>query len=220
MCLQRSSEIHRRHLPESWTSSLLLRRRHPDVHCHPMDRGTQSHHAYRGVLAACGSRRLTTECRQIDVIWFGSKSSRNCLSDPDKAIVIANETIQAVESVRVTSESISTLNSTCMRTLQRQHNPASSSYKDACGRYVVCSAVTLLLVWSPRLDYFNALLAGLQQSTTAPLQRVMNAAARLVCNLRSRDHITPALRELHWLPIAARVQYKFCLLLSEPHRAM
>jgi len=42
--------------------------------------------------------------------------------------------------------------------------------------------------------------------------RVMNAAARLVCNLRSRDHVTPALIELHWLPITARVQYKLCLL--------
>ena len=56
----------------------------------------------------------------------------------------------------------------------------------------------------------------------APLQRVMNAAARLVCNLRSRDHVTPALIELHWLPITARVQYKLCLLvillLSAPHQ--
>jgi len=44
------------------------------------------------------------------------------------------------------------------------------------------------------------------------LQRVMNAAARLVCNLRSRDHVTPALIELHWLPITARVQYNLCPL--------
>jgi len=40
-------------------------------------------------------------------------------------------------------------------------------------------------------------LAALPQSTMAPLQRVMNAAARLVCNLRLRDHVTPALIELH-----------------------
>jgi len=68
-----------------------------------------------------------------------------------------------------------------------------------------------------RLDYCNALLAGLPQSTTVPLQRVMNAAMRLVCNfnIRSRDHVsvTSALRELHWLPIAARVQYELCSVL-------
>ena len=43
----------------------------------------------------------------------------------------------------------------------------------------------------------------------------MNAAARLVLNLRSRDHITPALMQLHWLPIEARIQYKLsCLVHS------
>jgi len=34
-----------------------------------------------------------------------------------------------------------------------------------------------------RLDYGNAVLAGLPQSTIAPLQRVLNAAARLVLGL-------------------------------------
>ena len=61
-----------------------------------------------------------------------------------------------------------------------------------------------------RLDYCNALLPA---STLAPLQRVMNAAARLVCNLSPRDHITSALHSLHWLPIKQRIGYKLCLLI-------
>ena len=32
-------------------------------------------------------------------------------------------------------------------------------------------------------------------------------------NLSSRDHITLTLRELHWLPIPARVNFKICLLM-------
>ena len=60
-----------------------------------------------------------------------------------------------------------------------------------------------------RLDYCNAVLAGIPAATLAPLQRVLNAAARLVLDLKPRDHAIPALRELHWLPmhrITHRVQ--------------
>jgi len=76
-------------------------------------------------------------------------------------------------------------------------------------------SITASLVAAPilsRLDYCNTLLAGLPRTTTAPLQRVINAAARLVFNLRPRDPVLPALTELHWLPVESRVQYKLCLL--------
>jgi len=49
-----------------------------------------------------------------------------------------------------------------------------------------------------RLDYCNVVLAGLPASTIDLLQRVLNAAARLVLRLDRRSHITPALGELHW----------------------
>ena len=53
---------------------------------------------------------------------------------------------------------------------------------------------------------------GLPQFTLAPLQRVLNAAARLVCDLRPREHVTSALIDLHWLPVAARIEFKICML--------
>jgi len=56
------------------------------------------------------------------------------------------------------------------------------------------------LVFS-RLDYCNAILAGLPRSTIAPLQRVQNAAARLVARLGPYDHVTATLNERHWLSI-------------------
>ena len=69
------------------------------------------------------------------------------------------------------------------------------------------SATRVSIVIS-RLDYGNATLSGLPQSTLAPLQRVLNAAARLVCDLRRREHVTSALIDLHWLPVAARIEFK------------
>jgi len=59
------------------------------------------------------------------------------------------------------------------------------------------------------LDYCNAVLTGL---TLAPFQRVLHTAARLILDLWSCDHVSAALRELHWLPIAQQIDYKLCLL--------
>jgi hypothetical protein len=59
-----------------------------------------------------------------------------------------------------------------------------------------------------RLDYCNVVLPGLPASRTAPLQRVQNAAARLVFGLRTHDHVSPALRQLHWLPVAFRIIFQ------------
>ncbi len=63
-----------------------------------------------------------------------------------------------------------------------------------------------------RLDYCNALLAGLPSNTTKPLQMIQNAAARLVFNEPKRAHVTPLFVSLHWLPVAARIQFKTLML--------
>jgi len=53
--------------------------------------------------------------------------------------------------------------------------------------------------------------------TTELLQRVLNAAARLVLNLGLHEHITPALQQLHWLPIDYRITYKLWLIMHLVH---
>lgn len=62
-----------------------------------------------------------------------------------------------------------------------------------------------------RLDYCNSLYLGLPQASLRRLQLVQNAAARLLTGTRRREHITPILASLHWLPILFRIQFKVLL---------
>ena len=64
-----------------------------------------------------------------------------------------------------------------------------------------------------RLDYCNSVLVNLPDSTLHPYTTILHSAARLAKGLKPRDHITPALRQLHWLPIKARITYKICLMM-------
>ena len=63
-----------------------------------------------------------------------------------------------------------------------------------------------------RLDYCNALLCGVSDQSLSRLQRVQNNAARLITKTSRRDHITPILVQLHWLPIRVRIDFKILLL--------
>ena len=60
-----------------------------------------------------------------------------------------------------------------------------------------------------RLDYCNSLLHGIHHSATYDrLQRVQNALARAVTQASWRSGATELRRELHWLPIRQRVEFK------------
>ena len=77
-----------------------------------------------------------------------------------------------------------------------------------------CQAVVHASI-SSRLDYCNALLFGLPSCQLNRLQLIQNSAAQLVQQAKSKDNVTPLLKQLHWLPIRERTIFKDCLLTSK-----
>ena len=62
-----------------------------------------------------------------------------------------------------------------------------------------------------RLDTMNSLLYDIPDCLLKKLQKVQHNAARLIVRPKKSSHITPILKDLHWLPIKSRVQYKIIL---------
>ena len=65
-----------------------------------------------------------------------------------------------------------------------------------------------------KVDYCSSVLSGISGQLLQRLQcvSVFNAAARLVFSARKSEHITPLLRELHWLKVPERIQFRLCVL--------
>ena len=63
-----------------------------------------------------------------------------------------------------------------------------------------------------KLDYCNSFYHGLPDFLIKKLQYVQNSAARLLTGSCKYDHVTPILRELHWLPVQHRIIFKILTL--------
>ena len=75
------------------------------------------------------------------------------------------------------------------------------------------AAATLIHAFiTARLDSCNSLLVGCTQQQIGKLQRVQNAAARVLARKTKRDSITTILKTLHWLPVRQRCLYKLLII--------
>jgi len=131
----------------------------------------------------CDSRRLQLNPTKTELIWFGYLANLQKIATTDQSLGIDRDIIHSVALVR---DLRVTLDSELI--LQRHVNKVTSAcfyhicrLKQIClllGPDVATSLVSAFV--SSRLDYCNAILAGLPKTTIAPLQRAQNAAARLV----------------------------------------
>jgi hypothetical protein len=71
---------------------------------------------------------------------------------------------------------------------------------------IACSFV------ASRLDYCNCIFAGMSDYNIKRLQRVQNSVARIVKMQHDRVGALKTLKELRWLPISYRIDYKIAVM--------
>ena len=97
---------------------------------------------------------------------------------------------------------------TCRTAYYHLHNIASIRRSLTTS---ACKIIVHSLVIS-RLDFGNATLYGISDALLHRLQVLQNSAARLITGTRRREHISPVLFALHWLPIRQRIKFKLLAL--------
>jgi len=166
----------------------------------------------------CQSRRLQLNSSKSEIIWLGTRHTLQKITPSNLTLEIGDEVVQPASVVRdlgvlidqelTLKQHVAKIASSCFYQLRRLKQVRRYVDNDVMAQLVAAFVTS-------RLVYCNGVLAGLPQSTIAPIQHVQNVAARLVLGLRPFNHTTPALRQLHWLPVVYRVQYKLSVLMYD-----
>jgi hypothetical protein len=154
------------------------------------------------------TNRLQLNPDKTECIWF--RSSR-CQHDNFPSLQIGDVTVHPVRFAKSLGvyfdqslsydRQISAVSKSCYFQLRQ--------LRSVCRRLQPDTIKSVLQAFiSTHLDYCNALYSGLPQYRINTLTRIQNHAARLYSGTCVLDHISPVLRELHWLPVAARIDYK------------
>lgn len=167
-----------------------------------------------GVHAWLQSNGLQLNPKKSEVIQFTATRGRDRVEDV-AAVHVSNAVIPPVSTVRSLGVTLDKklsfdqhVTNTCKSCYYyiRALRHVRESLPDEVARTVACSLV------NSRLDYCNSLFVGMTKANFTKLQRVQNTLARVIIRRRKFEHITPALMELHWLPIEHRVTYKLATL--------
>ena len=140
-----------------------------------------------------GPKNMALFLHKTGLIWFGSQVNLECLATTDVSVRVGQTVIQPPDRVRDLGvildcslsmrQHIAKVMSTCFFHLRRLRKIGKVLDQDSRNR-LVCAVILT------RIDYCNTLFAGLPDSTLAPLQRVLHAAAHFVGGLQPRDHVT------------------------------
>lgn len=160
--------------------------------------------------------RLRLNPAKTEVMWLGSSHQLKQVDISD--ISVLSTQIRVAESARnlgVVFDAQLSLSSHVAALCRagyfhlRQLRPSVRSMTTAAANTAVQAFICC------RIDYCNSMLYGVSDGLLRKVQSIQNAAARLVTGARRRDHITPVLRQLHWLPVRQRVEYKVACLVYQ-----
>jgi hypothetical protein len=160
-----------------------------------------------------GSSRLKLNADKTQLIWTGTRQQ---LAKVDiTEVMLMSATVPFSDSVSdlgviidselTMSKQVAALSRSCFYRLRQLRAVRNSLTIDAAKALVNAFI-------SSRLDYCNSLLAGVGEGLLSKLQSVQNAAARFITRTRKFEHISPVLRDLHWLPIRQRINFKVAML--------
>ena len=165
------------------------------------------------IEAWMGANRLKLNTEKTQVIWIGTRQQLSKIDITElrlgSATVPVSNSVSdlgvMVDSQLTMADHVATTCRSCFFQLRQLRSIRLALTIDATKTLVNAFI-------SSRLDYCNSLLAGISSGLLKKLQSVQNAAARLISRTRKFDHITPVLRDLHWLPIRKRIDFKIATL--------
>jgi hypothetical protein len=165
------------------------------------------------VSAWMASNRLQLNHAKTEVLWCASARRQHQI--PTDPVRVGGASVRPVQSVRdlgvyldadmTMKTHVTTVVRSCFAALRQIR-----SVRRSLPRHALLTLIRALVV--SKVDYCNSVLAGLSIQLQDRLQSVLNAAARLVFSARRSEHITPLLRELHWLKVPERVKFRLCVL--------
>jgi len=164
------------------------------------------------------SCRLKINAAKTEVIWLGTRQQLAKLNEADKTLQIDKTVLKPSTVVRnlgvLIDEQLSMDTNACQCAKTCFFHLRRICQLRRHVDYVTLYTLVRALVMS-RLDYCNSLFANNFKLTIKRLQRVHDAAARLLCNAPPHMHASPLRKQLHWLPVSSRIQYKLCTIMFE-----
>ena len=159
------------------------------------------------------SNRLQLNPGKTELLWCSSGRRQHQI--PTGPMRIGNTSIlpaSAVRNVGVFIDSDITLRAHVVATVRACFAALRQirSVQRSVPPHALLTLIRALVI--SKVDYCNSVLVGVSGHLLNKLQSVLNAAARMVFSARKSQHISPLLRDLHWLRVPERIQFRLCVL--------